>query len=481
VKASLTAGLLLLAGCSFYSGYNGIYLANKYASDARRSARAGRPSEAAGYWGQAAVKAESLIARQPNGKYRSEALAIQGEALASLGRCGQAVTLLHEAFERASQDDVREETSLALGRCELALGQPESAAITLEPITHSRDDVRRGEARGMRARALLQTGDYETALAELRATGVDTTSSDVIGALAGLGRTEEVEHAFDALVARHDTMLVWDSVLANVGKRNPAVASRMLDRLSAAGVIDPKRMPALLGADAARLDGDARDRRLQQVAQLAPESEAGDAARLELTRRRLRAVASVPDLGPIVDTLQAIAAVGQPSAPAALLLAEQAATVGTVFDSVTPGMPQGDLRLFLTGELARDSLRATSLALQLFRRVVSEWPDGAYAPKALLAGRQLDPAWAEDSDSLLLGRYAENPYVIAARGGDRAGMRQLDDSMAAFERSLRPQPETADQGGAGAQRRPSRQDAGAQRSTTKKPAPKKGRQVEDLQ
>ena len=481
MRRRLTLGLLLLAGCSFYNGYNGIYLANKYASDARRSARAGRPSEAAGYWGQAAVKAESLIARQPNGRYRTEALAIRGEALASLGRCGQAVTLLHEAFETTSHDDVREETSLALGRCELALGQPEVAALTLESITHSRDDVRRGEARGLRARALLQTGDYETALAELRATGVDTTSSEVIGALAGLGRTEEVEYAFDALVARHDTTLVWDSVLANVGKRNPAVASRMLDRLSAAGVIDPTRLPALLGADAARLQGEARDRRLQQVAQLAPESEAGDAARLELTRRRLRDVTSVPDLNPVIDTLIGIAKVGQSAAAAAQLLADQATTVSAVFDSVPPGAPQGDLRLFLAGELARDSLRASSLALQLFRRVVSEWPEGAYAPKALLAGRQLDPAWADDTDSLLLGRYAENPYVIAARGGDRAGMRQLDDSMAAFERSLRPQPATAEGTGTAARRRPAVQGPDAQRATPKRAPPKKGRQVEDVQ
>ena len=37
MRRAFLAGALLLAGCGFYNGYNGIYAANKYASQAIRS------------------------------------------------------------------------------------------------------------------------------------------------------------------------------------------------------------------------------------------------------------------------------------------------------------------------------------------------------------------------------------------------------------------------------------------------------------
>jgi predicted negative regulator of RcsB-dependent stress response len=448
VKQRVLAVLLLLAGCGYYNGYNGIYHANRFANQARKAEREGRPSEAANLWGQAEVKADSLLARQPRGKWRNDALAIRGEALAALNRCGQALGSLREAHDAATKTEVREETAIAIGRCELMLGQADVAAATLEPVVASKDAGRRTDARELRARALLQLGDYATALTELRAAGEPNTASDVMGALAGLDSVDAVQAALDDLVAEHDTLIGWDTVLSGLGRRNPAIASQMLDRLQAAGVISARRLPAFLGADAARLSGEARDRRLEQLAQLAPQSEAGDAARFELLRRRVRAAASTQELGAFVDSLAAIAAVGQTSAASAQLLVDQIGMVTRASDSVVAGSPQGDLRLFLAGEVARDSIGARAVASQLFHRVTDDWPDGPYAAKALLAARQVDPPGVEGADSLLLERYADNPYVIAARGGDRTAMKQLEDSLAAFERTL-----SGREGGAGAVRR----------------------------
>lgn len=483
------SGLLLLAGCGYYNGYNGIYGANKFASQARESERQGRPGEAQNLWGQAAVKAESLLARQPRGKWRGDALAIRGEALSSLGRCSEASIYLREAQESLSDRTSREQAALALGRCELALGQPALAAETLEPIESSKDEYRRAEARRLRGRALVQTGDYETALADLRDAGTSPTSTEVLGALAGLGRSEDVYAAIDQLVATRDSAMRWDSVITAVAQRNPEMGSAVLERLRAAGAVRSTELPALLGADAARLSGAARDARLEELVRLAPQSEAGDAAHLELTRRRLQTASTPAELLPLADTLAAIASLGLASQSAAEQLAAKVAIVARVADSVPAGAPQGDLRLFLAAESARDSLGARTVATGLFRRVVEEWPDGDYAAKALLAGRQLDPAWAEASDSLLASRYAESPYVIAARGGDRTALLQLEDSLAAFERRMsgRPVDETRP-----ARMRPRPQAAPGNQADpavpgpdddarTKRPTTKKGRNVEDLQ
>jgi tetratricopeptide (TPR) repeat protein len=473
-------GLLLVAGCGFYNGYNGIYAANKYATQARGAEEAGRPGEAQNLWGQAAVKAESLLARQPRGKWRNDALAIRGEALSSLGRCSEASVYLHEAYDGMTDRNGREQAALALGRCELELGQPELAAATLQPLEASKDDYRREQAYRLRGRALVLTGDYERALQDLVEAGASATSPEMLGALAGLDRESEVQTAIDELIAQGDTAMRWEPVLQAVGERNPALGSAMLDRVHAAGRIPAGQLPALLGADAARLGGEAREARLTELARVAPLSDAGDAARLELTRLHMRSAATPAELRAFADTFAEIASAGRTSQSVAERLAAQAGAIAHVADSVAPGAPQGDLRLFLAAEVARDSLGANDAALGLFRRVVDGWPDGSYAAKALLAGRRLDPAWAEATDSLLAGRYAESPYVVAARGGDRAAMGQLEDSLAAYERVVTGQAAPQARPARGRPRAPSAAP-GQDEGRPKRESPSKGRRVEDLQ
>jgi len=473
-------GLLLVGGCGFYNGYNGIYAANKFASEARSAEQAGRPGEAQNLWGQAAVKAESLLVRQPRGKWRNDALAIRGEALSSLGRCSEASVYLHEAAEGMTDRTRREQAALALGRCELELGQPELAATTLQPLEASKDEYRRDQANRLRGRALVLTGDYERALQDLIEAGAPATSPEMLGALAGLGREGEVNAAIDELIAQRDTSMRWEQVLAAVGERNPELGSDVLDRLRAAELVPPAQLPVLLGADAARLSGPAREERLAELARLAPLSDAGDAARLELTLLHLREAATPAELRAFADTFAVIASAGRGSQSVAERLALQAGTVAHVADSVPPGDPRGDLRLFLAAEVARDSLGANAAALGLFRRVVEEWPDGSYAAKALLAGRGLDPAWAEATDSLLAGRYAASPYIVAARGGDRSAMGQLEDSLAAFERAVLGQKAPPARPARGRPRAPGAAP-GQEEARPRRETPSKGRTVEDLQ
>jgi hypothetical protein len=99
---------------------------------------------------------------------------------------------------------------------------------------------------------------------------------------------------------------------------------------------------------------------------------------------------------------------------------------------VAAGSPQGDLRLFLLGEAARDTLEAPRLAHGIFLRILNEWPDSPYAPKAVLAAQQLDPAWADSGRVLLETRYVDSPYLAMIRGEEGSAYRSLEDSLGAF-------------------------------------------------
>ena len=59
-------------------------------------------------------------------------------------------------------------------------------------------------------------------------------------------------------------------------------------------------------------------------------------------------------------------------------------------------------------------------------------PESPYAPKAILAGRVLDPVWGESVMPLLESRYARSPYVAFIQGAEPYGYRELEDSLQSF-------------------------------------------------
>jgi hypothetical protein len=108
----------------------------------------------------------------------------------------------------------------------------------------------------------------------------------------------------------------------------------------------------------------------------------------------------------------------------------------TAADSAAAGGSLADLQLFLAAETARDSLAAPALAVSLFRTIIERLPDSPYAPKAILAGHALDPAWGESVLPLLEERYAASPYVALVRGEEPYGYRELEDSLQIFARGV---------------------------------------------
>ncbi|MGH7526870.1 MAG: tetratricopeptide repeat protein, partial [Gemmatimonadales bacterium] len=396
-----------LGGCVYY---NGMYNTKRLARSAQKAEREGRTFEAVNLWGQVVTRAESLVVRHPDSKYVDEAFVIQGIALANLGQCPNALGRLGRAAVLPEGSEVAEDAALALGRCQLDLGDPASAGVALARVIGSKDLGRRREARLLHARTLRLTGRAEEALPLLDGFKGPRVENERLLALASAGRDAEALALADSLLAAKDTTRQWDTLVVTLGRQRPAVASALVDRLGAQPGVQPTVHARRLLEDGVRLapvDSARAAGRLREAAKVGAGTDGGDQAELRLIRDDLSRVRDVAGLARPGQALDAIARRRTLVSLEATQLRSLVRRIQSVADSSGPQVPQGDLHLFLAAESSRDSLAAPALAASLFRRIVDQWPDSPYAPKALLAGRQLDPAWADSALAILSERYGE--------------------------------------------------------------------------
>lgn len=431
MKRSLLAAVLLLPGCA---SFNANFKANKYASEARQLDSEGRTIEAAGYWGRAAVKADSLLVRSPNGKYAANALAIRGEAFASVGQCGQASRILPTAIERLKDVAHKEQAIMALASCELQLGSPELAASTVRPVTESKDGGRRRQAMLLLGTAERQSGQNEAALASLdHLTGTPALIQRTL-AYAGAHDVPAATSAFDSLVALRDSTLPWDSLLTITGRSDPLLASQLTTDLVSSRILSLDRSAGLAFADASRLatvDSAAQRRRYDDIITMAGPGPYASRARFDLARMRVSAADSMADLNATLEAMQEITATDEALQAVFIPLRRRIEMVQRLMDSAAPGQPQGDMRRFLAAEVARDTLDAPRLAANIFSSIPVGWPESPYAAKAWLAARQLT------GDTLDAGgQFTSSPYLAVVRGEEGTTYTQLEDSLANFARSL---------------------------------------------
>jgi hypothetical protein len=434
LSVSLVAALL--GGCVYY---NGMYNTKRLAGSARRAERDGRTFEANNLWGQVITRAESLVARHPDSKYVDEALVLKGVALARLNQCPAAVAPLGRVSLLPADAEVTEEASLALGRCQLELGDPAVAEIMFARVAESEDPVRRREARLLRGRALRMTGRHHDAVAVLEGSSDPRVLDERLLALAGAGQRDAALALSDSMVAKWDSTAVWDTVVVALGREDPATASALVDRLESRPGTAPVTRARLFLEDGLRLvpvDSARAEARLRQAAEVGGGGDPGERARLLLTRLSLTRATSVSDLPPIAKELDQRIELKGPLAAEAGQLRESVTRILAASDSASAGAAQADLRLFLAAETARDSLAAPALAAALFRRIVEATPDSPYAPKAILAGQVLDPVWGESAVPLLEARYATSPYVAFLQGAEAYGYRELEDSLQTFALGL---------------------------------------------
>jgi hypothetical protein len=332
-------------------------------------------------------------------------------------------------------DDLTEESLLALGRCQMELGDAALADLAFVPLIDSRDSARRQEARFQHARALRITGRYEEALAVLQGSPDRRAGNDLLLALAGAGRGAEAVRVVDSLLASNDTTLGWDSVVAALGHQNPRLASAVIGRLTAGGRLSPDAKAQRLYDDAVRLaasDSAASMARLRDAASVPGRVDGAERARLALLRRSLSRARTLDDLAPHVDSLAALVQRGSAAAGDAGLLATPITRLRALPDSAPAGSPQGDLRFFLGAETAREELQAPALAANLFRQLAVQWPASPYAPKAFLAAQMLDPEDGASAQATLDSLYPASPYLAMLRGEEAPGYQALEDSLQAF-------------------------------------------------
>ena len=164
--------------------------------------------------------------------------------------------------------------------------------------------------------------------------------------------------------------------------------------------------------------------------------EAAARASLALVKLDLRRVSRPEELQTLADTLKRLTDRFELVSRETARLSATVEEVKQVATRVTPDSALGDLRLFLAAGATRDELESPRLAELLFRRIPEQWPISPYAPKAILAAQQLNPAWADTARSLLELQYFDSPYLATVRGDATPEYRQLEDSLGAFAAAL---------------------------------------------
>jgi len=216
-------------------------------------------------------------------------------------------------------------------------------------------------------------------------------------------------------------------------------ASRLANRVVAMPGFRPELAGELLLADGRRLvreHPDLAEQQLRVAVRAAPNGAASNDARLELLRLRTGRVSSIDSLALMQGEFSDVQQIGGSTGILIARYDRAAGTIRELADSVAAGSSGSDMRLFLAGELARDSLEMSGLARVIFARIARDYPESPYAPKAVLALMALTPAIADSARTVLRERYPESPYLLAWEGQPAPSFAQLEDSLATFASKL---------------------------------------------
>lgn len=425
--AALALAAWGVAACAYY---NGMWSAERLAKEARKLERDDRTGEARSHWAQAAVKAESVVARHPRSRWADDALVLQGEALARSGACAKASDALQRAVATVRDEALRERAELATAQCALGGGDAAAAGRALARVTASRDAGRRSRAALLAGRAAV-LGDDPAGAAEWFGRSHDPAAAPARArALLAAGRVPEALALTDTVARMRFQEAEWAAVLGELRRAaGPDTASRTLDRMLAR-----RRPPAggrarLLVADGDALlaagRADAAAARYAQVTALVPDSSEGQLARVHAIRVLAVRAESLAQLAAVEQQLRHVVQGGAAGAAAAesRALAELVAQVRRYDELPESGR-------FRVAELVRDSLGAPRLAGRLFLELARRAPASLFAPKALLAAAALAPERQDSLLALLGARYAGSPYTLALHGELSPAFGAAEDSLA---------------------------------------------------
>jgi tetratricopeptide (TPR) repeat protein len=430
--------LVLLAACGYY---NGMYNTEQLANRARKAEREGRPFDAQSYWGQVAVRAESVLIRHPSAGWADQARLLRGTALARVNACDRALLPLERVMQTSTHTEIAEEAALIAGDCRLKLGDPDGASAAFSRLLASRDRERRSLARYYHGKTLRTAGRYDEALTDLEASKAPEARGERAVALAGLDRIAEALALADSLLAARDTTAPWLPLFAEIAEHDPEQASRLVSR-----VAEEPRFPASLKARLLLEDGNhwtagdtlRAERRFRQADSTGRGTSVQAEIRYRLAQAAVTRVGSLEELRDLTFRLEDFSDEAGTYGASGTELGLIARRVLQIGDSLGADSPNGDIRVFLAAELARDSLGARRFAEAQFRRVATEWPASPFAAKALLALLDLHTPESDSLRRVLLDRYGESPYVTLTLGQDTPAYAALEDSLLRFSVTFRP-------------------------------------------
>ena len=422
--------LLLVISCAYY---NGVYNAKHYAKQAESSERNGRASEAADRWRIAAIHAESALARHPHSRWAVEAMLIRTKALIHLESWSDAGVMAERSLAAATTAEDRALAQFYLGQVQLGMRHPEDALPHLDSAVVAASPGRRSAALLARGRALRRLGRPREALDDFRAAREEDALYERSLAALALGDAALSATYADTLALTqpfHETqwLLLLDS-LSRAGAMDRAAG--LADAVTSRGDVRNGARARLLLAEADRRlaageDSLARERYLA-VQRIVPDSVEARTASVRLARIDLRQDASAAGFAlarqKLVPALQGGGTPGDEARDLGRLL--------DLADTLAARQENPDAFWFARAELLRDSLGAPAEAARAFAAMPARFPDSPWTPKAILAAIALGSPGADSLRALLTGRYADNPYTLAATGSPLAADRfaVLEDSL----------------------------------------------------
>ena len=410
---------LLLGACGYFNSY---YNAQRRFNDAERLARRGSAAEATTAYRDAVERAAVSFRKHPDSRWSDDALLLIGRARFAMGEHDAARAALERVLAQSRDGDVRAAAGIYLGASLVRLGRSDSAVASLQQgiaasaagsELHALGRLWLGRARLDRADPagwsdLESVAGRDGVLAvdaglELAARGIAANdSARGLLALAALTRNPVALVRLDStLVLLRCAGEAWGAARASAALPTGRTEGWPAETLTRVG-LERAMLLASAGDTTAAIDA------AIAAAELSGGMMAGQ-AREAAAGWLLARADSMGDLARVrAVLLPAVKETG------ALLQVRRVRTLDVLLERARGGQESA---LFAAAEFARDTLRATGLARQLFLTYADVAASTVWAPKALLAALPLSPEAARPALRQRISQFAGNPYVVAVQGG----------------------------------------------------------------
>lgn len=410
--------VLLLAATSGCVYFNGIYNAKSAARSGDAQLARGSDTQASPYFQTSAEKAETVLVRYPDSKWRTEALYLAGRGAAYGGNCDVALERLNEFLSREdSRTQERNRARLALGICDVRSGRVQNARVRLDSLIDIDDQKTATQARLWAARAALAAGDRDAVPVYLKNAVDGTMSWELIQSSLSAKEFVRAESLLVERARQADYRDITTRAFRDLwtAGRFDAVES-IVRAYDVARVRDVSRAAMHFQVGELNLRS-GRDTTAREHFQMARALASQDTIILRDATARI-AFMGLSTVGTLagVDSIFAAQDDGVRRTPYAQRINEKYLLVRLLADV---GEPTG-ASLFLAAEVARDSLQADTLSRNLFLEVARNIPGAPMAPQALYAAGRLMPDSAERWSSDIKRDYGNSAVAAWLQGDDPA-------------------------------------------------------------